>query len=1414
MENMIRRSKLVAPLLVLLTIAFLASSFKADALSHGVVEEGDRNKINVSMRIYPDVDKFGKPSINPDGSFYPNDAFWVAYSIYVVQGVSLDGVEATYDQSTFEKVKDIDWGSLKGKALFKVKTDAKPGIYEITVRAWDSVTQNILTGSGTVKVTYGGAEVNAYYRAECRLTISSASGGTTSPAPGSYWYSKGSSVSVTAIPDSGYELSCWLLDGEDIGSSNPISVSMDNPHTLTAVFKKAQYSLTIFVEPTGGGATTPPPGTYYYDAGTQVQVTATPNANYTFSYWLLDGESYGSSSSTTVTMDKNHILTGFFSSGNATQQAINTQILALNASASTVLQSTAEPKLAIKNLKWTTWFDVFRGTVCLAKGYLYDSNGRAITYSDVVVEFRKKNVFTGATWIALKTVKTDGAGYFSAEDTCMPLTETFLGVEAWAEKPGYIPSWVLTVVVNPTSDTLEQGEGRVVGVEVFLSGRYTVVPITLSARNMPSGCTILFDPQVGSVDGLNHFEGSALLRASDSTQLGKFTIWIVASSGEVESSASFYLEVTEPQVESDLSKVTFSASGLDQDADGISLTVDGNAVYAGQLPKEFSWNVDSTHSYAWSNMINSTVDGKRYVLEEVVVTERYLSYASAKVEVVEYDPQFTLVLAYTIPKSPGNNSYEKPFAMIIRYDGNGPEKKLGQRAVIEGWDWWGYASERTEQQQLVGLTNLPDISKMSIEDLMKIMSNLTQLSMFGGGVTFSVAGINRDTEGTILKVDGESLVVDDLPKTYNWATNSTHTYEWSLQMPVYEWVVVDPMSGAEQYEKVDDEWFSFEYSLVFPPQLEGIENMTQEEFEKAKESLAQQFNSKIGSPRGNVTVAQTGNRVTGVYTHNKLLSSIAQSAGVSAADALKSLQPPFPIFFNNESKYAKVVFLLDDRVADKALEMSFNSSIFYEISFMSSAFTIQPHIFKANYTCPLEYYRKAVNATAVRWDPIAKNWIVDRTVRIEALFDTAFNFTETDWLKDWLKEQTPDETALKMAYEDLCESTPQYFEGLGTALGVMNRTSPYYYNLNVTAGHGAYTVGSVPTPADVWTESLKTHDAWWTSSTSTLSADTGRKIKGTASIKVEENEAGTASATLNLVRPIEATPITELRFKIYLGSGCNGKLTVYLSGDDRVEKVDMVEPLGSWTDVVVSVMPNKVTRIGIYAELQEGHGVFWADDLRFVNVKVWKWTDSKSLEKTVKIDFSTDKPYKLYVNMDPLSPLSVNVTSDDCKTSRLTVDALPELGGLANITVYAITTAPSGYSLGNLPLNKLTLRLLKTVNLTTSETSVPPVENFTFYLGYAPAYEAVLGFQGQTEILIVKDPTMLTLPGYNATLLLVEAQNVWGTKFYRVMSVEPYGKTFHEVLMDQIAIYATYIIIAAIIISLVIHFIKQAKGSE
>jgi hypothetical protein len=141
------------------------------------------------------------------------------------------------------------------------------------------------------------------------LNIIATAGGTTNPTPGTHIYDNGTLVSVTAIPNTNYQLDHWELDTVNVGSANPYQVTMNQNHTLKAVFVRL-YALNITT--TAGGTTSPAPGTHIYVNGTLVSVTAIPNTNYQLDHWELDTVNVGSANPYQVTMNQNHTLKAVF----------------------------------------------------------------------------------------------------------------------------------------------------------------------------------------------------------------------------------------------------------------------------------------------------------------------------------------------------------------------------------------------------------------------------------------------------------------------------------------------------------------------------------------------------------------------------------------------------------------------------------------------------------------------------------------------------------------------------------------------------------------------------------------------------------------------------------------------------------------------------------------------------------------------------------------------------------------------------------------------------------------------------------------------------------------------------------------------------------------------------------------------
>ena len=167
------------------------------------------------------------------------------------------------------------------------------------------------------KMLYAGTADNGAWRINVsslsmrELTVEAAYGGTTDPAPGSYDYDYGTEVTITAIPDDNYRFSEWIGDvPAGCENDNPVTITMDSDKTITANFIR-QYTLTVAAG--NGGTTDSAPGSYTYDSGTQVSITATPDTGFRCAGWTGDVPSgCENDNPLTIIMDSNKTITANF----------------------------------------------------------------------------------------------------------------------------------------------------------------------------------------------------------------------------------------------------------------------------------------------------------------------------------------------------------------------------------------------------------------------------------------------------------------------------------------------------------------------------------------------------------------------------------------------------------------------------------------------------------------------------------------------------------------------------------------------------------------------------------------------------------------------------------------------------------------------------------------------------------------------------------------------------------------------------------------------------------------------------------------------------------------------------------------------------------------------------------------------
>jgi hypothetical protein len=210
----------------------------------------------------------------------------------------------------------LEWGVLSDSALSSATTvstvitgvsltsDYFVKIWAIDVYGNESTITDINAFTATIPQTFD-------------LTIQTSDGsGSVNPTVGSHSYSDGDHVNITATASTNWIFDHWILDNVSGGSANPLSVTMNEGHTLKAVFVEftppSPTEKTLTIGATTGGTTDPAPGYHNYDTGSAITVTATPDTGYQFVQWEEGGDLLSATNPINVVLNNNRSISAIF----------------------------------------------------------------------------------------------------------------------------------------------------------------------------------------------------------------------------------------------------------------------------------------------------------------------------------------------------------------------------------------------------------------------------------------------------------------------------------------------------------------------------------------------------------------------------------------------------------------------------------------------------------------------------------------------------------------------------------------------------------------------------------------------------------------------------------------------------------------------------------------------------------------------------------------------------------------------------------------------------------------------------------------------------------------------------------------------------------------------------------------------
>jgi len=688
------------------------------------------------------------------------------------------------------------------------------------------------------------------YKSQYQLTLSvhplGAGSITLNPQSSDGWYDSGTFVTATAVSVSDYIFDHWELDHSNTGSSNPINVTMNSPHNLTVVFSGATYVLTVYVNdqsvggyvqdypirvdgteyktdtsgkvqvqvsygshtveiltptgynvrflflnwsdgstdnprtinvtgdttlnayvkrqyyltiqasPSSGGSVSPSSG--WYDHGSSVQINATPASGWAFDRWvgLGTGSYSGTSAFASITINAPINETAYFYTFLISVSPSNGSIVAgesVTATVTVTLTGGCSSK-----------------SISLSASEVPPNASSSFNPSNVTISPSSTTANSAMTISTSKSTPTDtytiiitGSGGGITKTTAYTLTVT-------------ATIYIVNFYIYDDAGNAVSGATLVFAGSSHSHGGSTSVtadPYSLSTGNIPTGYRFKQWETNGSI--------------SVSSPTSNSTTATVSGSGSI----TMRLQR--------IAAVTFSVNGMILDASGTVLTVDGvNYTYA-DLPKSFTWNVDSSHSFSWSEPV-SAGSGKRYVW----VSTNGLSTAKSD--------------AITIPAEGGsvNATYKTQYQLTTSVSPSGAGSISLNPSSSDGWYDAGTSVTATvnsasgyvfDHWDLDGATYTSSTLTFTMNSPRALTAYFTSSPPpppQTATVTFSVNGLGTDISSStvVLVVDGANYYLSDLPKSFTWSVGSSHSFEWkdpiasSTNGKCYAWVSTSGMSTA------------------------------------------------------------------------------------------------------------------------------------------------------------------------------------------------------------------------------------------------------------------------------------------------------------------------------------------------------------------------------------------------------------------------------------------------------------------------------------------------------------------------------------------------------------------------------------------------------------------------------------------
>ena len=381
--------------------------------------------------------------------------------------------------------------------------------------------------------------------------------GTLSTNPPNGSYASNSVVTLTATAALHWAFDHWT--GDVTGTNNPISVTMNGPRSVQAVFVQNAFPLTL-TTPGGGNVTANgsiiSPATFY-PTGTVVSIVATASNGWSFLGW--QGSASGTNNPLNITINQTNIIQAMFGT-----------VAAINSLGGVIVMSQPNPipygtSLTVSAVPdpgnyFVTWFGNVSGTNAPTRITVTSASpsitalfaplpaGKytlsvVVNGNGFVTNNPQRNYYNPGDTVTVRATNNAGAFFFGwaqdATGTGNPLTVLMTTNKTIQANFGVAP----TVSVSPSNLTILAG-----GFAVLTANAFGLPPLTYQWQNSQG-------PVAGATNAIFIFQNT------QPTNAGNYFVVVTNSSGSVTSSVATVTVIGMPTITNQPPPQTVVTSG-------------------------------------------------------------------------------------------------------------------------------------------------------------------------------------------------------------------------------------------------------------------------------------------------------------------------------------------------------------------------------------------------------------------------------------------------------------------------------------------------------------------------------------------------------------------------------------------------------------------------------------------------------------------------------------------------------------------------------------------------------------------------------------------------------------------------------------------------------------------------------------